>query len=228
MSSSEHFLQELSAVARSLQHETGKQRTLDMVVSAATGLIDGCDLVGVSIADARGVRTHAASDQEVLAMHALQDELREGPAVDALRDHETVYSPDLGSDERWPRWGPRVHAIGVRSVLSYRLFTIRDTLGALDLLSRTRDAFDRDAVDNALALAAHVAVAVAAELNDEELKIAVTTRTVIGQAQGILMERFDLSADRAFEVLVRLSSHQNIKLHRVATQLVETRDVPRP
>lgn len=226
MNSSEQFLQELSAVARSLHNETGTQRTLEMAVIAATSIIDGCDLAGVSIADAHGVRTHAASDDAVLAMHALQHELREGPAVDALRDHETVYAPDLSSDERWPRWGPRVHDIGVRSVLSYRLFTTKDTLGALDLFSRTDDAFDHDAIDNALALAAHVAVAVAAELNDEHLHLAVTTRTIIGQAQGILMERFNLSADRAFQVLVRVSSHQNIKLHRVASQLVSTRAVP--
>ena len=226
MSSSEQFLQELSAVARSLQNETGAQRTLEMAVVAATTIIKGCDLAGVSIADPTGVHTRAASDEEVFKMHALQHELAEGPAVDALRDHETVYSPDLGSDERWPRWGPRIHEIGVRSVLSYRLFTTRDTLGALDLFSRTDHAFDQDAIDNALALAAHVAVAVAAELNDEHLHVAVTTRTVIGQAQGILMERFDLCADRAFEVLVRVSSQQNIKLHRVASQLVATRTVP--
>lgn len=54
----------------------------------------------------------AASDEAVLAMHALQDELREGPAVDALRHHETVYAPDLRSDERRPRWGPGVHDMG--------------------------------------------------------------------------------------------------------------------
>uniref|UniRef100_UPI001F291CB7 GAF and ANTAR domain-containing protein n=1 Tax=Ornithinimicrobium cerasi TaxID=2248773 RepID=UPI001F291CB7 len=217
---------DLSAVARSLQNETGTQATLEMAVRAATSIIEGCDLAGVSIAGPGGVRTRAASDDAVLAMHALQDELQQGPAVDALRDHETVYAPDLLGDERWPRWGPRVHEIGVRSVLSYRLFTTRDTLGAFDLFSRTGDAFDHDAIDNALALAAHVAVAVAAELKDEHLQVAVTTRTVIGQAQGILMERFDLSADRAFEVLVRLSSHQNVKLHRVASQLVETRTIP--
>lgn len=227
MSSSEQFLEELSAVARSLQHETGTQRTLEMAVTAATSIIDGCDLAGVSIADSRGVHTRAASDDAVFAMNALQHELAEGPAVDALRHHETVYAPDLSSDERWPRWGPRIHDIGVRSVLSYRLFTTKDTLGALDLFSRTGDAFDRDGIDNALALAAHVAVAVAAELNDEHLHMAVTTRTVIGQAQGILMERFDLTADRAFQVLVRVSSHQNIKLHNVAGELVTTRNMPK-
>ncbi len=226
MSGAEQFLQELSAVARSLQNATGTQATLEMAVTAATEIIEGCDLAGVFVADRRGVHTRAASNPEVFTVHALQQELGEGPAVDALRHQETVYSPDLGHDERWPRWGPRSHEVGVRSVLSYRLFTTRDTLGALDLFSRTGDAFGQDAIDNGLALAAHVAVALAAELNDQHLHVAVTTRSVIGQAQGILMERFDLSADRAFEVLVRVSSHQNVKLHRVASQLVAPRTIP--
>lgn len=100
--------------------------------------------------------------------------------MDALRDRETVYSADLRAEPRWPSWGPRVvDELGVRSVLSFRLFTARDTLGALNLFSRTADAFD------------------------------------------------DNTADRAFEVLVRLSSHQNVKLHQVARELVATRKVPR-
>lgn len=227
VSGSEQFLQQLSVAARSLQNETGSQSTLDMAVSSATAIIGACHFAGVSIVHGGGVDTRAASDDSVLAMHALQYEMGEGPALDALRDEETVCSANLANDARWPKWGPRVaDELGVRSVLSYRLFTTRETLGALSLFSRNADAFGGDDMDNALALATHAAVAVAAEQRDEQLRIALAGRTVIGQAQGILMERFGLSADRAFGVLVRLSSQQNLKLHRVASQLVETRAVP--
>lgn len=221
------FLDQLAEMARSLEHEDGTQETLQLAVSVATGIIDACDLAGISIADRKGVRTRAASDDSVLAMHELQYQLGEGPDVQTLRDQETVYCPDLSTDERWPRWGPRVmQELGVRSVVSYRLFTTSDTLGALNLFSRTPNAFDGEDIDNGLALAAHVAVAVAEEQNDERLHSALVSRTVIGQAQGILMERFGLSAEHAFQILIRFSTHQNVKLHRVASQLVATRKVP--
>lgn len=227
MHESEQFLEQLSAMARSLEHEAGTQGTLDLAISSAASLIRSCDSAGISIVYRHGVHTRAASDESVHAALELQYEMGEGPAVDALRNHETVRSPDLRNDERWPEWGPRVaEELGVHSVLSCRLFTTDDTLGALNLFSRTLGAFDTEDTDHALALAAHVAVAVAEEQNDERLHNALASRTVIGQAQGILMERFDLSADQAFVVLVRFSTHQNIKLHRVASQLVATRRVP--
>lgn len=227
VSGSEGFLERLSAVARSLQNEAGTGRTLDTAAAAATALISACDLADVSTIDEKGVHTHAATGDAVLAVHALQYELSEGPAVDALRDHETVHSPDLTADQRWPTWGPRVaRELGMRSVLSFRLFTTGETFGALNLFSRTVNAFDEDDIDNTLALAAHVALAMAAELNDEQLHIALAGRTVIGQAQGILMERYDLTADRAFEVLVRYSTSSNIKLRQVASELVATRTTP--
>lgn len=229
MGASEPFLEQLSALARSLQDGTGTQPTLDAAVAAAPHIIDGCDLAGICIATASSVHTRDATDEAVLRLGALQHELREGPSVDAVRDEETIHSPDLATDGRWPRWGPRVVAeLGIRSVLSYRLFTTRDTLGTLNLLSHEPNAFDDEAVHHGLALAAHVAVALAAEQDDEHMHIALKGRTVIGQAQGILMERFDLSAERAFDVLARFSSHQNIKLHQVATQLVSSRQVPPP
>jgi len=96
----------------------------------------------------------------------------------------------------------------------------------LNLYSREPEAFDLDDIYNGEALAAHVAVALAASRQAEQLGMAIATRTVIGQAEGILMERFDISAEQAFAVLRRVSSHSNVKLNRVAEQLVRTRETP--
>jgi GAF domain-containing protein len=144
-----------------------------------------------------------------------------------LHHQETVYSPDLASDERWPVWGPKVAGeTGVRSIISYRLFTTNNTLGAMNLYSRSVAAFDSEDSYNGLALAAHVAVALAAARNADNLERAVTTRTVIGQAEGILMERFNISADQAFAVLRRVSQDRNLKLNKVAEEVVTTRKTP--
>ena len=116
--------------------------------------------------------------------------------------------------------------LGVASIVSYRLYTTEDTLGAMNLYSTDPDAFDADDVNNGQALAAHVGVALAASQNAEHLEMAISNRTLIGRAEGILMERFDVSPDQAFAVLRRVSQHRNVKLNRVAEELVRTRETP--
>jgi len=111
-------------------------------------------------------------------------------------------------------------------VLSVRLFTSATTVGALNLFDPEPCRFDADDVAVAHVLARHAAVALASTRQVEHLELAVDARKLIGQAQGILMERFDLDADRAFAVLRRYSQHHNIKLRAVAQRLVETRQLP--
>ena len=76
------------------------------------------------------------------------------------------------------------------------------------------------------AIAAHISIAVAAALAVSDLTRALNSRTVVGQATGILMERFDMDAARSFGVLTRLSSHANRKLRDVAAELVASRALP--
>lgn len=210
-----------------MQSERGIQETLDKAVVIATEIIGGCDVAGISVVQRHGIDTPAASDASLARLDSLQFEIREGPCFDALKDHETVHSIDLAADERWPVWGPKVSAdMGLNSSVSYRLFTTKDTLGAMNLYSRKVGAFDTEDIDNGLALAAHVAVALAGAQNAEHLETALNSRTVIGQAEGILMERFDISPQRAFEVLSRVSQERNVKLHIVAQELVTTRTTP--
>jgi hypothetical protein len=116
---------------------------------------------------------------------------------------------------------------GVASIVSYRLYTTQDTLGALNLYSTKPDAFDADDINNGQALAAHVGVALAASQQAEHLEMAVINRTAIGRAEGILMERFGIPPDQAFAVLRRVSQHRNVKLNCVAEELVRTRETPR-
>ena len=58
----------------------------------------------------------------------------------------------------------------------------------------------------------------------ETLKEALRTRTVIGQATGLLMCGRSLTADAAFAQLVQSSSHTNVKLRDIATQMVTEAD----
>ena len=227
MDDSVSVTQQLADAARSMQGWSSTQQTLDKVVLVATEIIHSCDLVGISILHSDGIDTPAGSDEALNRIDELQFKLKEGPCFDALRMHVTVQSGDLATDERWPTWGPRVaKEIGVYSIMSYRLFTTENTLGALNLYAHERDAFDNDDIYNGEALAAHVAVAVADSQHAAHLELAITNRTAIGRAEGILMERFNMPSDQAFAVLRRVSQHRNVKLNRVAEELVRTRDTP--
>ena len=99
-------------------------------------------------------------------------------------------------------------------------------MGALNLYGKSTSAFSADDVYDGTALAAHVAVALAAAQEVESPEQALGGRTVISQATGILMERFDMTPDRAFAVLSRLSQDKNLKLRQLAEQIVQTRTVP--
>jgi GAF domain-containing protein len=227
MDASAGFAEQLADAARSMQGWSSTQLTLDQVVVVATEMIPGCDLVGISVVHRDGIDTPAGSDEALNRIDELQFQLREGPCFDALQTHETVHSRDLATDKRWPRWGPLVaREIGVVCIASYRLFTTKDTLGALNLYSRAPDAFDTDDIRDGQALAAHVAVALAASQNAEHLETAIISHTVIGRAEGILMERFEIAPDQAFAVLRRVSQSRNVKLNRVAEELVRTRETP--
>ncbi|MFL6025935.1 MAG: GAF and ANTAR domain-containing protein [Friedmanniella sp.] len=213
--------------ARDLQGEGDTQHTLDRAVAIATQLIPGCDYAGVSIVHRdRSIDTPARTGDVVAEVDRLQYAVGQGPCLDAIRVAETVSSPDLSTERRWPRWSSRVAELGIASMLCVRLFTSRDTLGALNLLSGSRDAFGEDDATTASHLAAHLAVALAESQHAEDLHSGALNRTVIGRAEGILMERFSLTPSGAFEVLSRVAQEQGTPLHRVAAELIRTRETP--
>ena len=211
-----------------MEGETDPSSTMERALSVVRELVPNAQEAGFSMLHRAGsVETAAATSDVVVRIDKLQYEHREGPCLDAIWDSEIVQSTDVASDDRWPNWGPRVaDETGVRSMLCFRLFTHGDRLGALNLHSRQSDAFDDADVEHGLAMAAHSAIAVSAAMQIEHLKIGMDTRTVIGQAEGILMERFAIDADRAFAVLTRISSHSNRKLREVAADIAETRQLP--
>ncbi len=206
--------------------------TLQRVVELAVDTIDGCDFAGIFLLDGDVVTTPAHTDPIVIEVDALQHRYEQGPCLDAVADDSTLYADDLADDTRWPLYGPEAMAAGVRSVLALSL-SARGTRGALNLYARYPQAFG--VIDRAkgLLLAGLAGQALSsAQAHDEEtqrldnLQGALLTRAVIGQAQGILIERERVTADQAFDILRRASQHLNIKLRDVAQNLVETGESP--
>jgi GAF domain-containing protein len=223
----ERLAERLSAVARSLQRADDVEQTLEAIVRSAVETVPGAQHASVSsVLGRRAVHTRATTDDLARAVDAAQHETGEGPCFDALYETRTVWLRDLSKEERWPTFVRRARELGVGSMLSVQLFVDGDDLGVLCLLSKHPGAFDDESESVALLFAAHAAVAMSGAEQVERVQRALSTREVIGQAQGVLMERFKITSDQAFSRLVRASQATNRKLHAVAQDLVESGDLP--
>jgi GAF domain-containing protein len=219
----EDLARRLADAALDLQERPGPQEVMDEIVTLAAGMVPGAE--DASITRARGPRqvySAAATGDRPRTFDLMQQEAGQGPCVSSLREECTVRVEDLASDERWPDLAARSAEVDVRSLLCFQLFVHGDSLGALNLLSGRPRAFAPAAEHVGLLLASHAAVAVADAQEIDHVNTALVHRDVIGQAKGILMERFRITADRAFGVLAKVSQDTNRKLHDVAEELVRT------
>jgi len=225
--------EEFAELAVRLHDESTVVETVDLVVQYALKAVD-CQYAGVMLVHKpRGgkretghVETAASTDPLVEELDRIQIECGEGPGMGALADGITVRVADTQFDLRWEKWARRMAERGIRSVLSARMSTGASDLGSLNLFHAEPDAFDHDDEAVSAILARHAAVALASVRQAEHLWLAIDARKLVGQAQGILMERFDLSADQAFAVLLRYSQNKNLKLRAVAQLLVSQRSLP--
>ncbi|VXC55321.1 GAF and ANTAR domain-containing protein [Aeromicrobium sp. 9AM] len=215
-----------SQMALDLHDEPTAERTIELIADYAR-IATTCDDAGIMLVHARNqIETAAATSQRVGESHNLQIVHDEGPCLDAIEGEAVYLSSDVTDDPRWLKWGPAVGELGIRSVLSVRLETRSRRYGSLNLYADHTGAFDEDDVAVATIFVRHAAVALANAHNEAGLQVAIDARKLIGQAQGILMERFDLDADRAFDFLRRQSQAHNVKLRYVAEWVVEHRNSP--
>lgn len=170
--------------------------------------------------------TAARTGEDGIAADRLQQELHQGPVYDALGGEATVWTDDLGHDDRWPAFGAQAAEHGIRSQLSVYLVHEHGPLGALNLYAPERVAFDSDARMLAELSATRVAATLTFAATVDQLNDALAARTSIGTALGIVMERYSLDEEAAFQYLVRLSQAGNEKLRVVAKKLVEATGDP--
>ncbi len=194
--------------------------TLAAITAAAVDVLPDVEYASITVKHADdSIDTVAPTDPLVLDLDGKQYELKEGPCYDAATETAHVISPDLATDDRFPAYGPYVVGKGIRAQAGLRLFDAPASQGALNLYSHRLGAFeDFSTLADLFTHQAAVAIGYAREIAD--LNDAIRTRTTIGQAVGIIMERYGLSDERAFAFLTRLSQHGNVKLRLVAAEIV--------
>jgi GAF domain-containing protein len=228
-SSDPNFRHDLAVRMAELARAMTAPRTLEQILAdvtaAAVQLVPGADAAGVLLVKRGGdFESLADTDGLVGQLDMLQHELGEGPCAEAALQQTIVRSDDLRSESRWPRYAPAAVRLGVLSSLSFKLYTADRTAGALDLFGLKADVWDTDAETTGAVLAAHAAAAILARHRDEQMQVALSTRDRIGQAKGIIMERYGVDDVRAFDMLRAISQESQTKLADVARRVIETRD----
>lgn len=214
-------------VARALLEERDMTETLQRIVELAVEHLEGCEYAGISYVEHRRITSPASSNDIPRTVDEIQAEVDEGPCLDAIREHEVFRTPDLSAESRWPQFSKRAHEeTGITSILSLRLFSEADTMGALNLYSTRPDAFDDSAVALGAIFATHAAVAMRSAKREANLERKAQTRDLIGRAKGIVMSLEHVSEDKAFELLVEASQRLNVKLVDVAEEVNEIGQLP--
>jgi anti-anti-sigma regulatory factor len=227
-----HIAQELTKLTAGLYEANSVADVLERIAWATQELVPGADLVSFTLRGADGeFHTPIRTDPVAVELDRLQYALDEGPCLDAARASgpAVAVSEDLAVERAWPRFGPAAAMHGMRSLLATALLADARPShldGALNIYSREPGAITVADRDTALILASHASLALASseavtlqELRAAQLRRAIDSRDVIGQAKGILMQRRGITADEAFELLRDLSQRLNVKVADLARAL---------
>lgn len=214
----------MAELAREIAAPRQLEQILADVTTTAVQLIPAADIAGVLLVKKGGeFESLADTDSLVAQLDKLQHDFGEGPCADAALNETIVRTDDLRSEPRWPRYAPAAVERGVLSSLSFKLYTAERTAGALNLFSFKANVWDTEAETIGSVFAAHAAAAILAGRHGEQMLSALSSRDRIGQAKGIIMERYSVDDVRAFELLRRLSQESQGKLVDVAQRVIDTR-----
>jgi ANTAR domain/GAF domain len=201
-------------------------KALGELTVTAVQYVPGAQYAGITVTDGRGrIDTSSAIGRYPRLMDVIQQRHHEGPCLQAVRQHQTVRVDDLNTETRWPNYQRDALAqTPIRSVLSYSLSANHHALGALSFYAERPHAFDNESESLGFVYATHAALAWNASLRNIQFRDALASRDIIGQAKGMLMERHQINAEEAFDLLRRLSQESNTPVAELSRRLVATLD----
>lgn len=199
--------------------------TLDAILMNAVDTVEVANDAGLVIVEDRRLVPRAVTGEPPQILDALQNELASGPCIEAGETQELIRIDDMAVEARWPEFSSRARELDVEAMLCLPLWIDERCLGTLSLYCATPHAFSDHEVRVTTLFATHAALALADAQRTDQLHAALRNRDLIGQAKGILIERYRVTAEEAFRVLSRASQDANVKLTGVAQHLVDTGDI---
>lgn len=217
----------LPALDRVVESAETVDEALNSLVELAKHEIPGADEVSMTLVENDQGMTVASTGQLATDLDERQYETGWGPCLDAGVSGETLVIRDVHTDDRWPEYLPKAREAGLGSSMSVPMPLRPDVGGALNVYSRTADAFDEAAEQFGRTFAAVAALVISqarrystVAQQARTLQEAMRSRAVIEQAKGILMAVRRIDGDEAFADLVRASQRSHVKLRDVAAKIV--------
>ena len=223
----------IDASVNSLAELRFEEQTIDSIVGQISELgvqaLDGWDAAAASLVTRDRVATYGVTDERINPADQAQYDTNKGPCVDAFKSGEVQYFDGTTVEPRWRQYAETAADCGVYSTLSFPLRLKEEVIGALNFYSRERGALRPGQRVEGSLFAAQAAVTIsnaqaylAKEAQISQLEDGLQTRTMIGQATGLLMAQEGLSSDEAFQKLVQVSQSTNIKLRDIAQRYVDS------
>lgn len=216
----------LAKIIGELAEQPTAEELMQYIVTATRDHIPSAEHAGLTLLRGGRLTTAAATGAVIRQIEDIEYRTGQGPCVSAALEEPFVHTPDLAQDSRWPLFSAEVLRFGFHSMLAFRFAADERIIGALNVYAASAGAFDEHADAFGTVFAPLGAVVLSLVSRTENLRIAVESRDVIGQAKGILMERYKLSADQAFQLLTTASQASNTKLRDVAEELAATGQIP--
>lgn len=210
----------VAEVATALTTPVKASEACRLITQVAVDRLEGVDFASICLTQGRQPpRIVAPTDPRVLESDRLQHELAEGPCLDVIKSMRAVRSPDVAADSRWPLYGPKVAASGIAAQTTLPLTASANMRACLNLYALTPGPIGGSPVVTDL-FATHATVALSYSLQMHDIGEALERRKLIGQATGIVMERYGIDEEAAFAFLTRASQTANLKLRHIAEQIV--------
>lgn len=222
---------QISDMIREIQQTPHTDLDVDAILGelAESGVsyIAAAQHAGITIASRDGkLHTAAATSEYPILLDKFQQRAGEGPCLTAAWEQHVIKVDDVETEQRWTAYcRDTLDETPIRSIMAFQLYADQQTMGALNFYAERPYAFDAEAVEAGLIVATHAALAWNLLRRDEQFRSALATRDIIGQAKGMLMERFKIDAVQAFEVLKRLSQNSNTPLVDIAHEIVHAERV---
>jgi GAF domain-containing protein len=217
----------MATLTRDVSQSRPVDEVLADVTTAAVKLIAAVHVADVLLIQDGKFRSVAPTSDIAPRLDTVQQDTAEGPCLEAAVGETVIRSDDLSAETRWPTFTAAALDAGVHSILSFQLYTYGPDRGALNLFSFEADSFTAEHEALAAMLATNAAIALIAANREHQFESALASRDIIGQAKGMIMERFGVDAVRAFELLTKLSQDTNTRLVTIAEQLVANRLTPK-
>jgi GAF domain-containing protein len=219
------LVDEFAAIAAHIHSSEDYEDSMRRITDAAVHAVDGCEVASISLLEKSGPVTYAATGQLAHDGDRIQYQENEGPCLDAAMQERWVYTRDLKTTDRWPRSASRLASeLGVASMFSCRLAldaAPNATLGGINMYATKTDAFSESDQMLAILLSSLGAVVVDASRQQANLRAAIQSRQLIGEAIGIMRSQRGMSREDAFSALAKASQRMNVKLRDLAEQIAD-------